>query len=780
MGLSEVRPPAFKAGFPKLLLGGIAALVGLICMFCPWVAVTALGFWLFVSAIVAIVLGGLYETASLILGGRNDKGQNGPAFIAMAVVLAALVASPTIRDVLAFTSDASRALIETPAIIDEPGQQNEAKEQGKRVEQSQQNEQGKQSEQKTHIHPVTRIIQCWRDGRTCPSLSKDTTAASSKATAPTGSGADNDPAPNVPVDSKPGPNAADSAPRTAAATDIRAQKELNALVERLVTERVEQVTVALQSNVSDDKAASDENGLEDDNRQKLLRTRTTSWIAFFTVAVAVLLLARVMRRARIRYEGEATAPPDAPPLPRVIISYPAWVALCVYAAILLPAAYFSVGSLLYLNLDAPKASLASVSEALVETRTRDAAWLPDAPPPSEALTALIAGQFPKDSQGRTDAQAAVEVGNKWVVAIESGRNAYEKGALESAAALKMTATGSQFEDYQLVLVADYSRVLNKARQDAQPCLRSLADLVEVLKAPASTTESKPILTGADGAQNAVRNTAVAAAHARCNTPKKFPDPPAPMDLKAQQQSFPGVLYGWLAQSSNATVLIVGLIGFGLFGAAIRTMGKPNENLVAVSGTEGAAGVGGRPTASQEFALTSNTAKILVQGLGAAFTVFLSQAGTLVFTTGGKPNPYGLLLACFVGAVFAEEIWVQMAKLVSRFKEPSGDDDDGQNGGAPSRTPPATPNTGVQEPAPEAEADVPSTATETEAEVAPAPQDAEASADAETVEDAHEDRTETGTGEPGPDGGQPSGEEADPDEPADTAEALTIPSRPEGT
>jgi hypothetical protein len=877
MGFNGIRLPVFTSGFPKPFVAGIVALVGLIFMFCPSVELAAFGFWLFISGSVVMAMGGLYRAASLILGGENDKTRNGAAFIAMAFVLAALVASPTIKDALSFASDASRALIETPAIVAKTGNETggadssekagDAKEaggadtnktagdaretgaadsgekagDGEEAGAADSGEKAGNAEEasaadtnktagdaretgaadsgekagdaeETGDPVVTGIIRCWRNSRMCPSFDEPTPKRAGGASGASGTGAPiaNPPPPAAPVKptSQPangpvGPVAgaptASTAPKseiTAADRDNKIAASVSARLESALNGQVDKAKLEIQRA---SKEALENAPQEGKRREDALRTRTTSWIAFFTVAVAMLLLARVMRRARIRYESQGDASPDAPALPRVIISYPAWVALCVYAAILLPAAYFSVGSLLYLNLDAPDASLASVSESLVETRTKEWARIPDAPPPTEELSYLILDRLPGNSTEKARAQHAVEVGRSSVAAIESGRDSYEKAALENAASLKMTATGTQFEDYRLVLIANYSRVINKARQDAQPCLRSLADLTEALRAtpspvaqespsPDATQKgegarlsdagtratNEPGPTSESNAPNQSLSRAIDKAHRSCIPTEPFPAPPGIIDI-TDQQSFPGVLYGWLAQSSNATVLIVGLIGFGLFGAAIRTMGKPNDNLVE-------APEAGDPTAGpQEFALTSNTAKILVQGLGAAFTVFLSQAATLLFTTGGKPNPYGLLLACFVGAVFAEEIWRQMEKLVAnRFKEPSGDDDGAPNGAAPRRTPPATPITDVQEPAAEAEAGVPSTATETEVEVDPAPQDAETSADAETVEDAHEERTETGTGEQGPDGGQPSGEEADPDEPADTAEALTIPSRPEGT
>jgi hypothetical protein len=71
-----------------------------------------------------------------------------------------------------------------------------------------------------------------------------------------------------------------------------------------------------------------------------------------------------------------------------------------------------------------------------------------------------------------------------------------------------------------------------------------------------------------------------------------------------------------------------------------------------------------PTAEgkNEYIISGAPAKVMVQGLGAAFTTFLAgQAGVQILSTGERANAFSLLLACFIGAVFAEEIWKQARK-----------------------------------------------------------------------------------------------------------------------
>jgi hypothetical protein len=57
-------------------------------------------------------------------------------------------------------------------------------------------------------------------------------------------------------------------------------------------------------------------------------------------------------------------------------------------------------------------------------------------------------------------------------------------------------------------------------------------------------------------------------------------------------------------------------------------------------------------------LVSDLAGVLLRGLSAAIVVFLAVQGGLAVLSGAgsDPNPYVLLLACFVAAVFSERVW----------------------------------------------------------------------------------------------------------------------------
>jgi len=130
---------------------------------------------------------------------------------------------------------------------------------------------------------------------------------------------------------------------------------------------------------------------------------------------------------------------------------------------------------------------------------------------------------------------------------------------------------------------------------------------------------------------------------------------------------------WLLNAASTPLtLIVGLIGFGLLGAMISTFVKERVQLTA-----------GLVTAPVSDVIVSDLAGVLLRGLSAAVVVFLAVQGGLAVLSGsgGDPNPYVLLLACFVAAVFSERVWQSAyGYLVKRL------DDNSQPGRPP---PPAS-------------------------------------------------------------------------------------------
>jgi len=104
---------------------------------------------------------------------------------------------------------------------------------------------------------------------------------------------------------------------------------------------------------------------------------------------------------------------------------------------------------------------------------------------------------------------------------------------------------------------------------------------------------------------------------------------------------------WIAGSKNNDVLLlVGMIGFALFGATISTFVI-------------------NPLVTQN-SLSENILSAIIKGFSAAIVVFLAARGGIAILNNGKsdPNPLILFLFCFIGAVFSERIWNWARQQVS--------------------------------------------------------------------------------------------------------------------
>ena len=100
----------------------------------------------------------------------------------------------------------------------------------------------------------------------------------------------------------------------------------------------------------------------------------------------------------------------------------------------------------------------------------------------------------------------------------------------------------------------------------------------------------------------------------------------------------GLLASWLLETeSYSLVLITGMFGFGLLGAAASTVIRERD---------------------KPELIVSNLSDVVIRGTLAAVVVFLAaQGGLAIFVQGdAELNPYVVLLTCLVGAVFSEVIW----------------------------------------------------------------------------------------------------------------------------
>jgi hypothetical protein len=127
--------------------------------------------------------------------------------------------------------------------------------------------------------------------------------------------------------------------------------------------------------------------------------------------------------------------------------------------------------------------------------------------------------------------------------------------------------------------------------------------------------------------------------------------------------------GWLLKTDSMPLtLIVGMMGFGLLGAAASTFVREQskreelelqrlkalaEQGLPLTPVPPATKVPRRPVQP----LVLNLPSVVIRGGSAAIVVFLGIMGGLsVLTQEAEPNPYALLFTCLVGAVFSEKVW----------------------------------------------------------------------------------------------------------------------------
>lgn len=148
------------------------------------------------------------------------------------------------------------------------------------------------------------------------------------------------------------------------------------------------------------------------------------------------------------------------------------------------------------------------------------------------------------------------------------------------------------------------------------------------------------------------NNKVPSLQGACVVPK-WTDCPGPIPLGNSLGRMRWIA-GWLLDANSIPLaLTVGMAGFGLLGAAISTF------VAACWNRDGEWNNNESPMERMNFSL------ILVRGVSAAVVVFLAVEGGLAVLSGNEstPNPYMVLLACFVSAVFSERVWQSTSRLL---------------------------------------------------------------------------------------------------------------------
>jgi hypothetical protein len=144
-------------------------------------------------------------------------------------------------------------------------------------------------------------------------------------------------------------------------------------------------------------------------------------------------------------------------------------------------------------------------------------------------------------------------------------------------------------------------------------------------------------------------------------------PPRRGNLQNYVGSFDVAISWLLSSESQPLVLIVGMVGFGLLGAACSTFVREVRKKEVLRTGDGA--------------LVEDLAGVVIRGVSAAVVVFLAVYGGLaIFGTNAEPNPYVVLFTCLVGAVFSETVWDwAQERLDENFKKANAGQADRENG-----------------------------------------------------------------------------------------------------
>jgi hypothetical protein len=188
--------------------------------------------------------------------------------------------------------------------------------------------------------------------------------------------------------------------------------------------------------------------------------------------------------------------------------------------------------------------------------------------------------------------------------------------------------------------------LNRCRATIDQYVLETNGMIEALQAAFSATGSAPPDT-IQLRNNLYKNLGNLDSQATqdCASYSETFDVPAREDFGGYLGVF-GIATRWLLKTESLSlVLITGLLGFGLLGAAcstfIRNVGARKE---------------GEP-------LVPNLPSVVIRGGSAAVLVFLAVYGGLAVFAGASanPNPYVVLFTCLAAAVFSDDAWAWGAK-----------------------------------------------------------------------------------------------------------------------
>ena len=638
-GRQASRSPFGRWSFDRVLIAGCAAFL-LSGTFGIWLAagltdavLPLLGAWLALTAALSIVLVAGWRLAAKVVG-ASEPGAYGfrTAAVLTALLVAGAASPPVLQDILRTGGAFVRlALVSTPMLAVEVGQSR------MRDRLPQPPAGGGQASSSSQVSQDTGGGQSTSASGVAPTIA-NSQSTSGRGAAPAAGGGEADKPP------------ADEAQRPAL-TGNAAASRLLACVRQSWPGRV-----AAAANPGDETLCG---GVDAQTRT----ARAADWAIYLSAMLLSLILARsffdAYRRQYIatcdaeRREGAEARKP--------VISYGQWLSLAVYAAILAPAAYLAIGSLVLLQSPGP------------------------VPPPQTFAASLAAEGDDRDALHREldESAGAVRDGLRIRRDVAEAAARADQLYLTLVNEARAMLPSTRFDERIAVLRQWRSDYRNRLAQIARQCREGAAgqQAPEIAAPHAQENAAAPSLTppspsappptapnpnGGDGAE-AGGPTAPAAAFGSmsqqggvdapstavdnavasvCVLDGKDPSPPLVRDPEVHD--LVDLLYPWLGadRQSRPVVLMMGLLGFGLFGAAIRTMGSRERQLVTEME---------RPEAKLD---AGQFGSMIVHGSGAAMAVFLAfQGGALFFSGGGEPSsPFPQLLFVFLGAVFAEEVW----------------------------------------------------------------------------------------------------------------------------
>lgn len=417
---------------------------------------------------------------------------------------------------------------------------------------------------------------------------------------------------------------------------------------------------------------------------------------------------------------------------RPIITYPKWIAAVIYATILAPASYLAIGALLYLSLDTAAIDQADFKNRLdsAEARAMSSDIMEKADLDSGALLKTVAAPSATMENEYAIIRRSITSYYALQARFDTLRREEKRLAIEHLHEADRTYSPSKIPAYADYLVESYYNTVLQTRAKVRACLAGLSPIQAVIGKNGETV-----------ANLANVKNLTSPLDERCKPPATDDASEPDSEPPPRGSIIESVMFGWMIGMPKTTILIIGLLGFGLFGAAIRMLGRPDhpevmpqndddktlQNMVqdllerAASVRAGAGAVDAESAdnrrkrlceiaalkaltiqinalARQEHAernniiytrseyaidnqaglkvrervaVSSAPARVLVHGMGAAFTVFLmGESGARFFSDGGKTSPIGLVALCFIGAVFAEDIWRRAHDFLGRQISPS--------------------------------------------------------------------------------------------------------------